>query len=417
MKLIFFVLLLALSLLTTGCAQPIGLSEDPVVQKFYSMNNQELFWFSSGRNIKKAAEWLTAIESADYSGFIVNKNEMIEIREALANKRQLDKTQTGQKDQQITRLILDFLKVFQQGNIIFDYDEVSVPLDSVYLYQLVNFESRDHVSEIIAKLDCKDPDYLVLKNYLHDSITPKDTLKYRSVLLAMNYRKYLTINYQPECIIANIPETEAEYFRSGMPIMKMRTVVGRKKSPTPLLACYLTSIVTFPFWNVPYTIAVKELLPKVQKSENYLEQNNFEIVDAKGNLIDDLELNWNDYNEKNFPYFFRQATGADNSLGVLKFNLQNPFSIFLHSTSQQGAFARDFRFLSHGCIRLEKPFELADALLRGKIDLDELKGGKKNTQSKTLKLPAKIPVFIIYMPVKVEGKKVTFLKDVYGLVK
>jgi len=103
-------------------------------------------------------------------------------------------------------------------------------------------------------------------------------------------------------------------------------------------------------------------------------------------------------------------------LGVLKFNFQNPFSIFLHSTGQQGAFAKDFRFLSHGCIRLEKPLDLAKALIPDKIDIKELKSGKKNTKSKIIELPHKIPVFIIYMPVKVNGKKVTFLKDVYGLI-
>jgi murein L,D-transpeptidase YcbB/YkuD len=233
----------------------------------------------------------------------------------------------------------------------------------------------------------------------------------------MNYRKFLWINSQPECIIVNIPEAVATYYKNGLPVIMMRSVVGRKKSPTPLMATYLTSIVTFPYWNVPFAIAGKELLPKVQENENYLEQHNFEIVDAKGNPVDDSELNWNDYNEKNFPYFFRQATGLDNSLGVLKFNLDNPFSIFLHSTSQKSSFAKDYRFLSHGCIRLEKPLELADALLRGKLDLKELKEGKKNVLPKTLELPSKIPVFITYIPVKVNDGKVSFLNDVYGLSK
>jgi murein L,D-transpeptidase YcbB/YkuD len=83
----------------------------------------------------------------------------------------------------------------------------------------------------------------------------------------------------------------------------------------------------------------------------------------------------------------------------------------------QGSFAKDYRFLSHGCIRMEKPFELAADMLRGKINLEELRSGKKDTESKTIKLTNKIPVFIIYVPVKVVGKKVVFLKDVYGSIK
>ena len=105
------------------------------------------------------------------------------------------------------------------------------------------------------------------------------------------------------------------------------------------------------------------------------------------------------------------------SLGVVKFNLQSPFSIYLHSTNLQSSFSRDLRFLSHGCIRLEKAFELAKVLAPDKIDVNELKRGKKNTESKTIKLARKIPVFIIYNPVKVNKEIVTLLPDVYGLLK
>jgi len=224
--------------------------------------------------------------------------------------------------------------------------------------------------------------------------------------------------YQPsECIIANIPSAEAKYYRNNVLKIKMRTVVGLILKPTPTISSYITGIVTFPHWNVPYTIAVTELLPKVQKNENYLEQNNFDVVDSRGNLVDDSNFKWKDYNETNFPYFFRQSTGSKNSLGVLKFDLQDPFSIFLHATSFQGAFAKESRFLSHGCVRLEKPFELANAMLRGNLDVKKLKTGKKNTEPKTIKLSNKIATFITYSPVTVTGKKVTFLADVYGLVK
>jgi len=155
----------------------------------------------------------------------------------------------------------------------------------------------------------------------------------------------------------------------------------------------------------------------LQKDESYLERNNFEVVDAKGNVVDDSDLNWDSYTEKTFPYFFRESTGPNNSLGVLKFYLQNPFSIYLHDTNSKGAFAKDSRFLSHGCIRLEKPIELADLLTRGEIDERELKTGKKDTESKTIKLDRKVQVFIVYMPVIVDGQKVTFLNDIYDLVK
>jgi murein L,D-transpeptidase YcbB/YkuD len=196
----------------------------------------------------------------------------------------------------------------------------------------------------------------------------------------------------------------------------MRTVVGRKDKQTPVFASYITNVITFPHWTVPHEIGVNEILPKVQRNENYLEQNSFDVIDSKGTVIEESELNWTNYSAKNFPFTFRQSTGENNALGVLKFELKNPFSIFLHATNSNTAFAKDYRFLSHGCIRLEKPFELADALLRGKINLAELKNGKNNTVSNSIKLQHKTPTFIIYLPLMVVGENVIFLTDVYGLM-
>ena len=233
----------------------------------------------------------------------------------------------------------------------------------------------------------------------------------------MNYRRYLFFNRSAEYIVVNIPETEAYYYKSNFLKLKMRAVVGRKDKPTPTIASYMTNIVTFPHWNVPHTIGVKEILPHVQQNDNYLEQNSYDVVNGRGKLVDESTVNWKSFNANNFPYYFRQATGPRNAMGVIKFNLQNPFDIFLHSTSSPAAFAKDLRFLSHGCIRLEKPLELAKVLLPDKIDIKKLKSGKKNTVSEIIRLPNKIPVFIIYQPVTVIGNHVTFLPDNYGLIK
>ena len=408
-----------LFLKTNSFAQQPVVKEEVLVQNFYTLNHQPLFWFSSDKSAKRATEWLTMIASADQFGIVLNKLQSDQIHVALLSNSTLDNIYKEQRDRQITGWVLNFIKQLHEGNIKFDYDEVNIPRDSVYINELLNSKPAESVSQLVARLDCRNHDYLVLKKYLADSIlsTTMDSVKFKKIALAMNYKRYFEINHLTEYIVANIPATEAYYYHNNILRLKMRTVAGRKVNQTPTIASYITNIVTFPHWNVPRSIAVKEILPKVQKSENYLEQNNYEVVNGKGKAIDDSELNWKNYNENNFPYFFRQATGPRNSLGVLKFNLQNPFSIFLHSTSWQGAFAKDYRFLSHGCIRLEKPFELAKELLPDKIDIKALKSGKKNTESKTIKLPHKIPLFIIYMPVTVSGNKVILLPDVYGLIK
>ncbi len=406
-------------LVTNSFAQKPENKEEAMVQKFYSRYQKPLFWFSSDKNINKATEWLTMIESADHLGIISDKIQSGQIRAALLSNKNLDDIYKEQRDRQITGWVLNFIKQLQEGNVKFDYDEVNIPRDSLYINQLLDFKPAESVSQIVSRIDCQDHDYLVLEKYLNDSIlgTTMDSVKFKKVVLAMNYKRYFEINHLTEYIVTNIAATEAYYYHNNILRLKMRTVVGRRANQTPTIASYITNIVTFPHWNVPRSIAIKEILPKVQKNENYLEQNNYDVVNGKGRVIDDSELNWKNYTENNFPYFFRQATGPRNSLGVLKFNLQNPFSIFLHSTSWQGAFSKDYRFLSHGCVRLEKPFELAKELLPDKIDIKALKSGKKNTESKTIKLPLKIPVLIIYMPVTVAGNKVILLPDVYGLIK
>jgi L,D-transpeptidase YcbB len=412
----FYFVLVLMCFISGSFAQQFVLQEDPMVQEFYVVKEQKIFWFSSNRNIKCANEWLTLIELSNVYPTVSKKLQIDKIRTALNHKNMIDSSYKRSLDRQLTGLVLHYIKDKQQGTIHFDYDEISNPRDSVYVNQLLMIDSKRHISSFNSEIECTDPAYVFLEKYLKDSISIHDTLKYKAIELAMNYRLFFTLNHQSEYIVVNILSAEAEYYKNDNVVVGMRAVVGRKLNPTPVLASYITSIITFPYWNVPQSIAAKEILPKVQKDEKYLEQNDLEVVDAKGNALDESELKWRNFTEENFPYFFRQSTGNDNALGVLKFNLKNPYSIFLHATSNQAVFTRTDRFLSHGCIRLEKPFELANALLDGRLDVETLKAGKKDTESNKIMLPHKIPTFIIYMPIQFVGNNVVFLPDVYGLL-
>ncbi len=417
----FLFIILSVCFFVISCAQkpkPMKIvSEDTMVRNFYSSNANNPFWFSSNRNIKRANEWLDVLDSAAQFGLVSDKIQIEQARIVLNENNKKDTLTREATDQQITGLILNYLKELQEGIVPFDFDGVRTARDSVYATQLLNSDRNESATDMIARIDCKDSDYVVYKRFLNDSITPDSTLKYKTILLAMNYRRYLTLNGHSEYVVVNIPETEVEYFRNNQSALKMRSVAGKTRNPTPTIASYITDIVSFPFWNVPFSIATKELLPKIQKDNTYLERNNFEVVDAKGNVVDDYDLNWDEYTKNSFPYFFRESTGPNNALGVLKFNLQNPFSIFLHDTNSKGKFEKNYRFLSHGCIRLEKPVELAQMLAGDQIDTAALKTGKKDTESKTIMLAQKIPVFIIYQPVKLVGQQVTFLPDIYKLIK
>ena len=95
---------------------------------------------------------------------------------------------------------------------------------------------------------------------------------------------------------------------------------------------------------------------------------NIQLIDSKGRIVDPGKLNWRNYNKAYFPFRMRQSTGCDNSLGVIKFDLTSPYSVYLHDTNNKVVFLSSSRYYSHGCIRVEEPIELANYLLQKKID-------------------------------------------------
>ncbi|MEI7597049.1 MAG: L,D-transpeptidase family protein [Bacteroidota bacterium] len=414
--------LLALIYLTlaliSSCYAQSGIEKDSSIsQKFYAKNNEQIFWFSSLDRILKMSEWLIAIDSSEDFNENTRHLNTNQIRVDLFSEQMSDTSFKKNLDERITCLVLNYLDVLQAGNIRFDYDEVSPNRENIYINQLLYSKNKESVPAMINRLSCKDPEYIFLKKYLIDSLSKNDTLKYKSVLIAMNYRKYFALNHQTEYVIVNLPETQAYYYQNNTLQMKMKTVIGKPTKPTPTMATNMTGIVTFPYWNVPRSIVVKELLPKMQTNDEFLELSNIEVLNLKGEAVDDSELNWNDYSDKNFPFLLRQSTGIDNAMGVIKFEINNPFAIYLHASSRQGVFASNNRFLSHGCIRLEKPIELANAILHGTLNIPELKKGRKNTKSKIIKLTHKIPVYIIYNPLIIEGSKIILLDDIYNVCK
>jgi murein L,D-transpeptidase YcbB/YkuD len=139
----------------------------------------------------------------------------------------------------------------------------------------------------------------------------------------------------------DIAAAEAVLYRAGMPRLRMRVVVGKPDTKTPMFASRIESVVFNPPWNVPVSIASKEISPKAQRDPTYLIRHHYVLV----------------------PTGLQQLPGPDNALGRVKFDLPSPFGVYLHDTPSRSAFARPMRALSHGCMRLEQPLELAGELL------------------------------------------------------
>lgn len=417
-KSIFAFFLLVCVFLTAYAQKSEAKKDSARLARFYETIHQPLFWFSSEKNIKKGAEWLEVIESREVRnlGFNADQTKTDQLQASINNIKNLSNQSKAIADKELSALVLRFLKFLHEGEPPFEYDAFRINRDSMYISQLIESQQRGSLETMVSTLDSKDSEYLALKKYLRDSVSDKTSVMAKKIWLSMNYRRYLSSNDYKEMIIVNIPEAHAIYYRDRLPSVDMRVVPGTKDDPTPVIASYVTSIITFPPWKVPQSIAVDEILPKVQEDTKYLKENHFVVVDSKEKEVDSKDLKWEEYNKDNFPYFFRQLPGPDNSLGVIKFNLKNPLNIYLHATSWHGAFQQESRFLSHGCVRLEKPFDLANAILRGEIDREELAKVRDNIETKEYSIKRKVPTFLIYMPAIVKDNKVTLLNDVYGLI-
>lgn len=229
--------------------------------------------------------------------------------------------------------------------------------------------------------------------------------------------RWMPRRLEPLHVAVNIPAQMLELVDHGEVKMKMRVVVGDLKHPTPGLQATMTSVVLNPTWTVPPSIASREILPKLKKDPNYLASNNMRILDAfpdDSPLAAGVGVDWASYDAGRFPFRLRQQPGPDNALGLVKFNLKDSDDIYLHDTPQRSAFSRPYRALSHGCVRLEKPVELAQAVLADVWDekLDDIIAEK---QTKTLKLERPVTVYLLYWTAWVEDDgSVHFRDDIYG---
>ncbi len=188
--------------------------------------------------------------------------------------------------------------------------------------------------------------------------------------------RWLPETFGKNYAIINIPSFSFRYYENGQPGLAMNVVVGKNENYTPILNDSLSSIIFNPSWNVPSSIAKRELLPKQKDDPDYFSKHHYILLKgsyAGKDTIDPGEVDWDTVSEKNFPYFIVQKPGKDNPLGKIEFLMTNQYNIYLHDTPARYLFSKNQRDFSHGCIRLEKPEELAHLLLKGKHPQDSIR--------------------------------------------
>ena len=238
--------------------------------------------------------------------------------------------------------------------------------------------------------------------------------------LTLERWRWLPTRFDEPPIIVNIPEfvlrAMDEDFHAAL---TMKVVVGMAVSrETPTFAARMSSVEFRPYWNVPLSIQRDEIVPDLERDPGYLARNDYEITNSRGEPVD-ANPRRKAVREKlrSGQLLIRQLPGPRNALGFVKFDFPNRYGIYLHGTPSRELFARPRRAFSHGCIRAEKPAELAAWVLR-KVpgwDLDRVRAAMNGDQSVRVELKETIPVLIVYgTAIVLQNDEVHFFQDVYA---
>ncbi len=282
-------------------------------------------------------------------------------------------------------------------------DNGSTKYDPTLVAAMVNFQQRHGLESkgLIGK-----------QSFLALNVSPSD--RQRQIILNMERWRWMPDSLGADHFLVNIAGFELQRIDANQIVERMNVVVGAVATQTPEFTANMSYVELNPTWTVPYSIATKEMLPKI-RANPYAYADDFDLF-ASGKLADWGSVNWNAANPGSFPYVFRQRPGPKNALGKVKFMLPNKHNIYLHDTPAKDKFANSTRAFSHGCIRLSRPGDLAYQLLEDKkgmtaSDIDGIWASGETTQ---VQLPRPIPVHLVYATAFATEKGIEFRADVYG---
>ena len=258
--------------------------------------------------------------------------------------------------------------------------------------------------------------------------------------LNLERERWLPDRHGHDYVLVNIPEFMLHAYRSGKGVLDMRVIVGASLNQTPIFADDITYIVFRPYWNVPQSIVIEEILPALEENPDHLMDNGFTVVDSADRVIAAAQvaarrpaaasgpgplplgrsepLRLDEEAIASGKARIRQEPGPTNALGLIKFMFPNQFDIYLHATPANRLFAGQDRALSHGCIRVEDPVRLAEHLLEanGEWTKSRIVGTMQDPDvvNEEVGLKRRIPVYIVYLTAWVDDLgRVQFRDDVY----
>ena len=245
-------------------------------------------------------------------------------------------------------------------------------------------------------------------------------VRVRQIELNMERWRWLPRYLGKRYLLVNIADFTLEVIDDERTVMAMRVVVGRDYRRTPVLSAELNKLVLNPHWYVPKTIFTEDLLPAIQKNPDYLQQRGYKVFSNLGPDAEEIALDridWQTVDPAHFPYILRKDPGPYNPMGRAKFLFPNKYDVYLHDSPNRSIFSRSKRTFSSGCIRIEKPLELTEYIVKdspgwsGKRIDAEIESGR----SKLINAFVPLPIYIQYWTVWVDSSgKTQFREDIYG---
>ena len=215
-------------------------------------------------------------------------------------------------------------------------------------------------------------------------------------------------------ILVDVPSAELRMIEDGRVVDSMKVIVGKKAQPTPMLAGTIHYVTFNPYWHIPQDIARKRVAPVVLKrGVGYLKLARYQTVadfrERKNELVDPESIDWEGVADGSAEVHVRQLAGPQNMMGKMKFGFVNDHGIFLHDTPRKDLFAKDKRFLSNGCIRLEHAERLAAWLLGREA------APPSDDSELQVRIHKGVPIYVTYLTANVRDDQLAFADDIYGL--
>jgi len=225
----------------------------------------------------------------------------------------------------------------------------------------------------------------------------------------------MSIDKAPRYVLVNVPAFVAQAVQNGNLALESNVIAGKPARATPAVSARIVEVNFYPSWTVPEIVAQQDLIPKIRKDPSYFSEEHFAVMtDWKSPPLDPATVDWN--SPQVVSYKFRQDPGPFNALGVVRINMPNKYSVYMHDTPLKQLFGQSARAFSSGCVRVEKVLELVAWLLGEKgWTLEKVQAQIDSGKKIDVKLPRPVPVHFVYLTAFASGNGIAqFRPDIYG---